>query len=122
MAVATFSGVRPADPNIASDIDIFYSYTASRSTPFGTPTRLDPTTILSYVDVPSGDILDYGSGQTILEGIFSLMLTPTIFNAQGLYNIIIKPKSLISNIVDCSVLAALPALNGIIISINGLPS
>ncbi len=122
MAISTFSGVRPADPNIASDIDIFYSYTTNRSTPFGPIIRLDPTIILSYTKIPLADVLDYDSGQTILEGTYQLTLPATIFNQIGVYSLIIKPKSLITNIVDCSVLAALPQLNGIVISTNGLPS
>lgn len=119
MATGTFGLTRPSDVSI-SDIEIYINYMADRYTSNNDMTALDPTELLEYCYLPTDDPNAVGT-DNILEGLYNLKMPATIFNQLGVYTIYIKPKMTNSVIVDCSVLSALPNVNGIIIDISSLP-
>ncbi|MFW6243061.1 MAG: hypothetical protein ACOC2W_02785 [bacterium] len=113
MAIGTYGVTRPADVNI-DDIDIYYNYASNRNVAGGTFTKIENANdLLSYSEDDDGDLLG---------GVYDLTLPATIFNNLGIYNIYIKPKVTTTTINDCSVLASLPSVRGVVLNINDLPT
>ncbi len=124
MASGIYGIVRPSDVNI-DDIDMYYSFAPDRQTPPNPNIKLNAVELLSYSYLPTDDpnaisIADPNlvENSNLLEGLYNLRLPATIFNQLGIYTIYIKPKLILSTIVDCGVLSSLPTINGIVIDLN----
>lgn len=108
---------RPA--NITEkDVEIFYHYRPSRSQDdisFKNFKKLDSKLLSKTL----GETED-GGNTFELPGIYNLRLPLNIFNNKGIYTIYIKPKEIITNIVDVSTLAAHPNIRGIVINGNSI--
>jgi hypothetical protein len=119
MAISTYGVVRPADVNI-NDIDIYYNYTPDRQTSNDNIFKIEsPSDLLSYCYLPDTEqVLGF---ENLLEGLYNLRLPASTFNQLGIYTIYIKPKVFSIEIIDCSVLSALPSVKGIVVNVNDLP-
>lgn len=120
MSIGTYGIVRASDVSI-NDIEVYYNYIPDRYTSNNTILKInDPTSVLDYCYLPTNDPNAVGT-ENLLEGMYDLRLPASIFNQLGIYTIYIKPKTVNSVIVDCSVLSALPTVKGIVLDINSLP-
>ena len=124
MATGIFGVNRASDVNI-EDIDMYYNYTPNRQTNNTDIIKLNSIELLSYVYLPVTDSNaipvsspSLAENTNILEGLYNLRLPASIFNQLGIYTIYIKPKLILSTIVDCGVLSALPTINGIVIDLS----
>lgn len=108
---------RPA--NITEkDVDIFYHYRPSRSqddASFKNFKKLD-SKLLSKTLANE----ENSSSTFELPGIYNLRLPMNTFNKKGIYTIYIKPKEIITNIIDVSTLASHPNIRGIVINGNSI--
>jgi len=121
MAVGIYGITRPADVSI-DDIDIYYSYQASRETPPNAMVKLNSTDLLNYNYLPTDEqIVTEGTNKNILEGLYNLTLPAAVFDQLGYYNIYLKPKYFNIEIMDCSVLSSLPSVKGIVLNADDLP-
>lgn len=98
---------------------MFYTFSPSREDNSNEIFRLDPTTLLEPLLVPSDEQVDVDN---LLGGMYNLTLPASTFNQLGFYTIFIRPKQIRSTIVDCGVLSSLPTVKGIILDTNALPS
>jgi hypothetical protein len=113
MAVGTYGIKKLANVDLA-DIEIIYTYSPSRDAlPTTEPQTLDPQDVLNRVNDPIK-----GSGQ-LLDGWYNLRLPSDTFTSLGFYNIIIRPRTIITTISDCGSLAAFPDKKGIVIQSSG---
>jgi hypothetical protein len=127
MGVGLYGVTRSADVNI-EDIDMYYNYAPNRQTNNTNIIPLVATELLSYLYLPSTDpnfipvvnpsLLE---NSNVLEGLYNLRLPAAIFNQLGIYTIYIKPKLIMTTIVDCGVLSSLPTVNGIVIDLSTTP-
>lgn len=118
MAIGVYGITRPSDVSI-NDIDMYYNYTPSREVSNDTIFKLDATQLLTYNYLPVEEqIVD---SENLLEGLYNLRLPASIFNQIGIYTIYIKPKKVVTTVIDCSVLSALPSVRGIVLDGNLLP-
>lgn len=97
----------------SSDVDIFYHYRPNRNSDdpdFNTFKRLESNNLRQFMG--TGD-----NEETImaLPGMYNLQLPLNIFNKKGIYTIYIKPKEIITKILDVSVLSSYPNIKGIVI-------
>lgn len=115
MAIGTFGITRPSDVSI-NDIEMYFNYAVDRYSPNNTIVTLNPSEVLSYCTLPSGDTNYVGGYENLLEGLYNLTLPASTFNRLGIYTIYIKPKMVTTIIVDCSVLSALPTVKGIVLN------
>ena len=114
MAIGNYGVNRASDVNI-EDIDMYYNYAPDRQTINTDIIPLTATELLSYLYLPSTDpnyipVIDPSlvENSNILEGLYNLRLPAAIFNQLGIYTIYIKPKLIMTTIVDCGVLSSLP--------------
>jgi len=122
MAIGTYGNIRPADVS-PDDMDVFYTFAPDRETESNETFRLNPTDIITELEVPSDEQTD---GQdNLLEGGYALTLPATVFNQIGIYTLYIRPKILTNTntggqiqIVDCGVLSALPTGNLIFLQVT----
>jgi len=118
MAIGTYGVVRSADVNI-TDIEMYYNYMSDRNDNNNIIYQLNPLDLLEYCRLP---IDEQTVGQeNLLEGLYNLKLPAATFNQLGIYTIYIKPKTITTVVVDCSVLSALPTVKGIVVDMNTLP-
>jgi len=121
VSTGIYGNIRTSDVDI-NDIDIYYNYTPNRETENNNIIKIDdPTSLLSYNYLPDNDDNYIAGNENILEGLYNLKLPATIFNQLGFYTIFIKPKTLTTTIIDCSVLSSLPTVKGIVLDTNLLP-
>jgi len=121
VSTGIYGNIRTSDVDI-NDIDIYYNYTPNRETENNSIIKIDdPTSLLSYNYLPDNDDNYIAGNENILEGLYNLKLPATIFNQLGFYTIFIKPKTLTTTIIDCSVLSSLPTVKGIVLDTNLLP-
>lgn len=96
------------------DVDIFYSYSPTRtsSEPNGNRfTKLDSSLLVgSELDTVGSDNYD-----NVLEGLYNLKLPLQYFNKKGFYTVYIKPKEVIMTLQDVGVLASYEDVKGIVI-------
>jgi len=118
MAIGTYGTTRPADVSI-DDIDVYYNYTPNRETVNNNIIKLNSSEILSENYLPEDEQIV--GEENLLEGLYNLKLPATVFGQLGIYTIYLKPKRVIVQIVDCSVLSSLPSVKGIVVNINDLP-
>lgn len=111
---------RPADVSI-DDIDIYYNYIPNRETNNDNMYKLVASELLSYNYLPSDDDTYVENNENLLEGLYNLKLPASIFKDLGIYTIYIKPKKIITSVIDCSVLYSLPNVKGIVLNVNDLP-
>jgi hypothetical protein len=124
MATGLMGVIRSSDVSI-EDIDMYYNYTPNRQTNNIDIIKLNSIELLSYSYLPTTDpnaipisTPSLAENTNILEGLYNLRLPASIFNELGIYTIYIKPKLILSTIVDCGVLSALPTINGIVIDLS----
>lgn len=124
MATGIYGITRPSDVSI-EDIDMYYNYSPNRQTNNTDFIKLNPVEILTYAYLPATDpnaipvaTPSLAENTNVLEGLYNLRLPATIFNQLGIYTIYIKPKLVLSTIVDCGVLSSLPTINGIVIDLS----
>jgi hypothetical protein len=121
MSIGVLGTIKPSDVNI-NDIDIYYNYTPNRETNNNDILKIDdPNSLLSYCYLPETDGNFIAGNENILDGLYNLTLPATIFNQLGIYTIYIKPKTITTTIIDCSVLSSLPTVKGIVLDSNLLP-
>lgn len=121
MATGTFGNIRAADISI-DDIDVFYSFSSSRSNNSNEFFRLNSTDVLEEINLPVDDDLEGAGEDNLLEGMYNLTLPANVFNQIGFYTIYLKPKKYRLTIEDCGVLSALPTVKGLILNANDLPT
>lgn len=126
MAIGVYGNIRPADVNI-TDLDVYYTFTPSRSVVSNAFFRLTSTDVLTEIKIPQAE---QNSGEeNLLEGIYNLKLPATVFNQVGIYTIFIRSKVIRVKldgtspltITDCGVLSSLPSIKGIVLNSNDLP-
>ncbi|MFW6377662.1 MAG: hypothetical protein ACOCZ5_03350 [bacterium] len=112
MAIGTYGITRPADVNI-NDIEVFYSYSANRNE-VGT----------NFEQIDATDVLDFSEDvdENPIDGLYNLTLPATTFNNLGIYTIYIRPRVITTTINDCSILASLPSVRGLVLRNSDLPS
>ena len=120
MAIGTYGISRPADVSI-EDISVYYNYTPNRETSNDDIYALNASDVLNECYLPTDEQVIGGYTENLLEGLYNLRLPASVFNQLGIYTIYIKPKLIPIQIVDCSVLSALPSVKGIVVNINELP-
>lgn len=120
MAIGVMGITRPSDVNI-DDIDIYYNYSSSREALTNAMYKMNASELLSYNYLPEDDPTYVENNENLLEGLYNLRLPASVFNNLGIYTIYIKPKKIITTIIDCSVLSSLPNVKGIVLDINSLP-
>ena len=125
MAVGSYGIVRPADVS-PDDVEILYHYVSDRLT----------TTSVELKKLTSADVLtpvyhnsntdtstdSSAAGREILGGMYNLKLSADNFSNLGIYTLHIRPKQIRTSIMDCSVLASLPSVRGLVIDLTKVPS
>ena len=118
MATGNYGTVRLADVSPA-DVEIIMNYTPSRDyTQNFVLSKLNALEILQpYFSNPSIG----GGNNEILGGMYNLKLPAAQFNNLGIYNLLIRPIQIRTQIYDCGILQSLPNVKGIIIDLNEVP-
>jgi hypothetical protein len=116
MATGNYGIVRPADI-LPEDVEIFYSYSATRDVQGTNLERLDPTQVL----VPMSNPNNTAGGFEIFGGMYTLKLPVTTFGVKGYYTIMIKPVEIRTTIVDAGVLSAYPDIKGLVFDLATIP-
>lgn len=109
-----YGTIRPADINISEDAELFYYYRPTRSTndsDFRGFKKLDSNCLVK-------SSMESGDTTANLLGMYDLRLPLDKFNKKGFYTVYIRPKEIICELKDVSVLAAYPTVRGIVVSIN----
>jgi len=118
LATGNYGTVRLADVS-PQDVEIIVNYTPSRdNTGTFTLTKLDS---LQYLTPYFNNTATGGNTNELLGGLYNLTLPSDIFNALGIYTMMIRPAQIRTIINECGVLSALPNVKGIIIDINTVP-
>ena len=108
-----YGTVRSAYIDPVKDAELFYFYRPNRSTTDEDFTKFKPLNasnlVRSHADGIQGGIED------VLPGMFNLRLPLDVFNDTGIYTVYIRPKEIITNLVDVSVLADYPEIRGVVI-------
>jgi hypothetical protein len=113
MATGTYGIVRPADV-LPEDVQIFYSYSATREAQ-GTPLQeLNPNEVLIPINNPNSA----SNGFEIFGGMYTLKLPVNTFGVKGYYTIMIKPVEIRTTIVDVGVLSAYPDIKGLVFDLS----
>ena len=97
--------------NIASDVEIYYSYRENRGADNATQFKqLSPAS--QYLVPATGDT---PNGVEVLPGLFTLKLPLESFSETGIYTIYIKPTEIEAIIQDIGVLSAYPDVRGMVL-------
>lgn len=121
MATGTYGIVRPADVT-PDDVEIFYSYAASREVKSSALVKIDnPTDILIKFDNPNKTQSSI-TGFEMFGGMYTLKLPTSIFSTKGIYTILIKPIEIRTSIVDVGILSAFPDIKGILFDLATIPT
>jgi hypothetical protein len=118
MAVGIYGTIRPADV-LVDDIDVYYNYTPNRESTNDLIYKLNSSEILGYNTLPEEEQI-VGS-ENLLEGLYNMTLPASVFGQLGIYTIYLKPTTITTTIIDCSVLSSLPSVKGIVLDINDIP-
>jgi len=100
----------------ADDIDIYYTYSETRSADASGQAVFHKLSSNILVQQSFED----GSGTTILEGMYKLNLPVNEFGQKGFYTVYIKPHEIPATIADVSVLSDFPAVRGIVVQEAGI--
>lgn len=115
MATGNYGTVRPADVSV-DDVEILYSYTPNRENINDVSLEfLDPNEVLIPAKNPNNTV-------EILGGLYTLKLPTSKFGSVGFYSIIIRPKQIRTNIIDCANLSDLPDIKGIVFDRSIIPT
>ena len=115
MATGNYGTVRPADV-LVDDVEILYSYSPSREDINDvTLSNLDPNQVLIPAKDPTNSV-------EVLGGLYTLKLPTAKFGSVGFYNIIIRPKQIRTNIIDCGNLTDLPDIKGLVFDTATIPT
>lgn len=98
-----------------SDVDIFYSYSPTRSSDDinkASFNKLDSSLLEQAMLSSNASVGHYDS---VLEGLYNLKLPMEVFNKKGFYTVYIKPKEHELVIQDVGVLSSYPDVKGVII-------
>ena len=110
MSVGVYGTSVPASVS-PDDMEIWYKYTPSRDQEPGPLTKWSG---------PSSDIIKENAhpsySNEIFGGLYTLRLPVDTFGTKGIYTIVIKPIEIRVSIQDCSTLAALPDVKGLVIN------
>jgi len=107
MSVGIFGNIKLADVDF-SDMDILYVFSPSRE-------ELGDTTFQPlFSNVASSDVIKIGGS----DSLYKLRLPASVFNKVGFYNILIKPKTFETTILDCSFIIS--TTNNVSISKRGI--
>lgn len=117
MAIGNYGINRLSDVAI-SDIEIWYSYSASRNVPTTKLQELTVTDVLSTQSNPN----NIDSTDEVLPGFYTLKLSTDIFNAVGIYTVLIKPKEIRTTISDVGVLLSYPDIKGLVLDYSVIQS
>ena len=124
----TYGTVKPSVINPATDVEIWYRYTPSRS---NTDASFNKFKKISNAEVSEmfkkAEISDEVLNESLIKdnklpGMYNLSLPASIFGFAGFYTVYIKPKELSCTIKDVGALAAYPDTRGIIIDMNEIES
>lgn len=97
----------------AQDVDIFYSYSPTRtSINNGQFKKLD-SNLLIQSHLEEGAVTD--RYDTVVEGLYNLKLPLQYFNQKGFYTVYIKPKEYVMTLQDVGVLSSYADVKGIVI-------
>jgi len=113
MSNGLFGTIRPANINISEDVEILYYYRPTRGTgsdDFEGYKSLNPTDCLVYC------VTDEEHDR--INGVYDLRLPLDEFNMKGFYSVYIRPKECKTKIIDVSVLASYPDVNGIVLNVT----
>lgn len=110
MALGVTGIIRPSTVDL-NDIEVLYSFTPDRIIP---PTDFLP---LDVNQIISKRFLSTASNQ-VLQGMYTLKLPINVFSGVGYYTLLIRPKQIVTTILDCGVLSQLPDQKGIILDTN----
>jgi hypothetical protein len=110
MALGVTGIIRPSTVDLA-DIEVLYSFTPDRITQPTDFLALDVNQVLAKKFVSS-------ISNQVLQGMYTLKLPADVFSEIGYYTLIIRPKQIITTILDCGVLSQLPDQKGIILDTN----
>ena len=112
-----YGTVKPADINIANDVEIFYHYRPSLNADSSDfkKFKILPSTVLSQCQ--TGD----DENNIPISGLFNLKLPLDKFGQRGVYTIYIRPKEYDAQIDDVGVLAAFPDVRGVVFTHDNLP-
>ena len=118
MATGNYGTVRLSDVSPA-DTEIIMNYTPSRDlTNDFVLKKLNAQELLQpYFSNPAIG----GQTNEILGGLYNLKLPASEFNNVGIYNLLIRPVQIRTQIYDCGVLQSLPNVKGIIIDLSTVP-
>lgn len=120
MAIGSYGVQRGATVSPA-DVEILLIYTPTRDvTSNFTLTQLNASDILTpyFHNTQTGG----NANVEILGGMYNLTLPATTFNSIGFYTLYLKPVEIRTSISDCSILAALSSVKGLIIDLTNVPS
>jgi hypothetical protein len=102
--------IKPSTASI-NDIEVLLSFT---------PDRIEKPS--NFVLLNTNDVLEQSLSSDvsneIIPGMYILKLNPDIFTSVGFYTLIIRPKQIRTQILDCGVLSQLPDQKGIILDLN----
>lgn len=118
MSIGIFGKIRPADVSV-DDIDVYYNYTPNRESTNDLIYKLNSSEILSTNTLPVDEQIV--GNENLLEGLYNMRLPAQVFGQLGIYTIYLKPTTITTTIVDCSVLSSLPSVKGIVLDVNDLP-
>ncbi len=113
MATGTYGIVRPADV-LPEDVQIFYSYSATRESQSTPLQELNPNEVLIPINNPNSS----SNGFEIFGGMYTLKLPVNTFGVKGYYTIMIKPVEIRTTIVDVGVLSAYPDIKGLVFDLS----
>jgi hypothetical protein len=116
MSVGVYGTSVPASVS-PDDMEIWYRYTPSRDQ--------EPGLITKWPGLSSDIIIEnihpeYST--EIFGGLYTLRLPVDTFGTKGIYTIIIKPVEIRTTIKDCSNLAALPDVKGLVLDSSSIES
>lgn len=115
MATGNYGTVRPADVSV-DDVEILYSYSPSREDISDVSLlTLDPNQVLIPAKDPNNTL-------EVLGGLYTLKLPTAKFGSVGFYSIIIRPKQIRTNIIDCGNLTDLPDIKGLVFDTAIIPT
>lgn len=105
----TYGTIKPANIDIANDVQIFYNYKPNRSY------DNDKT----FQELPVSNLLNTYSGEGVsIDGLYNLKLPLSLFGKKGIYTIYIKPKEMTKTIYTTGVLVDYPDIRGVIFQTN----
>lgn len=106
MATGNYGNIRCADV-APQDVEIFYTYQATYAQLPSSPQLLNASQVLIPAQHPT-------ETNMVLGGLYTLNLPQAKFNQKGIYTILLRPKGIKTQILDCGVLSASPDTRGLV--------